>query len=319
MKRRLGILALIVCMSGTPAALQTICAQDSTTIVMTGDIMLDRGVRKRIEAAGIDQLFSPAIDSLFCSSDFVIGNLECPATHIKAPAFKKFVFRAEPEWLTALRKHGFTHLNLANNHSIDQGRRGLTDTYTNIRYAGMTPIGAGASMKEAANAVLITDTPRPVYILSSQRLPLENFAWLPDLPSVSQEPMDSLLNRIRQIRIHKPAACIIISLHWGWEHTTEPTLEQKITARQLIDAGADALVCHHSHTLQRIEFYHDKPIYYSIGNFIFDQTKPINTQTAIVRLTITADTMKAETIPVVIERCAPQLQSSTSPPFSSSN
>jgi poly-gamma-glutamate synthesis protein (capsule biosynthesis protein) len=131
--------------------------------------------------------------------------------------------------------------------------------------------------------------------------------------------MDSLLNRIRQIRIHEPAACIIISLHWGWEHTTEPTLEQKITARQLIDAGADALVCHHSHTLQRIDFYHDKPIYYSIGNFIFDQTKPINTQTAIVRLTITADTMKAETIPVVIERCAPQLQSSTSLPFSSSN
>ena len=69
MKRRLGILALIVCMSDIPAALQTICAQDSTTIVMTGDILLDRGVRKRIEAAGIDQLFSPAIDSLFCSSD----------------------------------------------------------------------------------------------------------------------------------------------------------------------------------------------------------------------------------------------------------
>ena len=155
---------------------------------MTGDILLDRGVRKRIEAAGIDQLFSPAIDSLFCSSDFVIGNLECPATHIKAPAFKKFVFRAEPEWLTALRKHGFTHLNLANNHSIDQGRRGLTDTYTNIRNAGMTPIGAGASMKEAANAVLITDTPRPIYILSSQRLPLENFAW----PRPSRPPCCSL-------------------------------------------------------------------------------------------------------------------------------
>lgn len=99
---------------------------------MTGDILLDRGVRKVVEKQGVDQLFSAAIDSVLQASDVVVGNLECPATKIKAPVFKKYIFRAEPEWLATMQRHGFTHLNLANNHSIDQGREGLLDTYQNI-------------------------------------------------------------------------------------------------------------------------------------------------------------------------------------------
>ncbi|MBQ2127665.1 MAG: CapA family protein, partial [Prevotella sp.] len=95
------------------------------TITLTGDILLDRGVRHRIRQVGIDSLFSPAIDSVFAQSDVVVGNLECPATEIRTPAMKKFVFRADAAWLHDLRRHGITHLNLANNHSVDQRRGGL--------------------------------------------------------------------------------------------------------------------------------------------------------------------------------------------------
>ena len=101
------------------------------TIIFTGDILLDRGVRKVIEKHGADHLFSKAVDSVFHASDMVVGNLECPATKIKAPVQKQFIFRAEPEWLRVLRSHGITHLNLANNHTIDQGREGLMDTRRN--------------------------------------------------------------------------------------------------------------------------------------------------------------------------------------------
>ena len=89
------------------------------TILFTGDILLDRGVRQVIERQGADRLFTQEMDSLFRSADIVVGNLECPATHIKSPVQKRFIFRAEPEWLKVLRKHGITHLNLANNHAID--------------------------------------------------------------------------------------------------------------------------------------------------------------------------------------------------------
>ena len=92
---------------------------------MTGDILLDRGVRHVIERQGVDRLFSTAIDSVLQEADVVVGNLECPATKIKAPVMKQYIFRAEPEWLEALHRHGITHLNLANNHAIDQGREGL--------------------------------------------------------------------------------------------------------------------------------------------------------------------------------------------------
>ena len=103
-----------------------------STILFTGDILLDRGVRKVIEHYGVDHLFSRGVDSVFRTAQVVVGNLECPATTIKAPVFKRFIFRAEPQWLKTLRRHGITHLNLANNHSIDQGREGLLDTKNNV-------------------------------------------------------------------------------------------------------------------------------------------------------------------------------------------
>jgi len=277
------------------------------TIVMTGDILLDRGVRRVIEREGADRLFSAGIDSVFHSAQVVVGNLECPATKVEAPAFKRFIFRSEPEWLSTLRQHGITHLNLANNHSIDQGREGLTDTWQNICKAGMIPIGAGKNMDEAAQPVLLAEKPRRVWLIPSLRLALENYAYLPDQPCVSQEPMDSLLERVHRLRQADSKAVIIVSLHWGGEHTQQPVPRQRVEAHQLILAGADMLVCHHTHTLQTIEDFRGYKIYYSIGNFIFDQQKPLNSRACIVRIKVMADGLQDEAIPVDIRRCVPHL------------
>jgi len=278
---------------------------DSVSVTITGDILLDRGVRKVIEQKGTDAVFSPFVDSVFQSSDIVIGNLECPATKIKEPSFKQFIFRAEPEWLFTLKRHGITHLNLANNHSVDQGRAGLVDTRENVVSAGMIPIGAGRTMEEAARPVLLTSSPRKVYVLASLQLALENFAYLSEKPSVSQEDFDTLVERVRHLRSSEPDSYIIVTLHWGGEHTLQPVTIQRVRAHQLIDAGADALIGHHTHTLQTIEEYKGKPIYYSIGNFIFDQRKPVNTRACMVKLTITKESSHVETIPVEIIKCVP--------------
>lgn len=285
--------------------LAVMMASDTLTITFTGDILLDRGVRQYVEHHGIDYVFSPFVDSVFQTSDLVVANLECPATSIRQPVYKKYIFRAEPEWLTALKRHGITHLNLANNHSIDQGRAGLADTRENIERAGMIPIGVGNTMKEAAAPVLLASSPRNVYLLASLQMSLENFSYLPEKVSVSNEDMDSLIARVRQLRANDPQSFIIVSMHWGGEHTLKPVPQQRWQAHQLIDAGADALICHHTHTLQTIENYQGKPIYYSIGNFIFDQRKAINTRACMVKLTITKESSSAETIPVEIKQCVP--------------
>ena len=284
-------------------------AADTLSIVMTGDILLDRGVRRVIEKRGVDHLFSTEVDAVFRSAQVVVGNLECPATKINAPVQKFYIFRAEPEWLQALKRHGITHLNLANNHSIDQGRKGLLDTKQNIVKAGMVPIGAGRNMKEAAEPVLLAKHPRKVWLVTSLRLALENYAYLPDKPCVSQEPMDSLLRRVQRLRKADPTAVIIVSLHWGGEHTLKPVPSQRHEAHMLIRAGADVLVCHHTHTLQTVEEFMGHSIYYSIGNFIFDPKKPINSEACIVRLKIAKgkDGLKVETIPIEIRQCVPYI------------
>lgn len=282
-------------------------SSDSLKIILTGDILLDRGVRRVIEHHGVDHLFSDGIDSVFRSAQVVVGNLECPATKIEAPVFKRYIFRAEPEWLTALQKHGITHLNLANNHSIDQGREGLIDTKKNITSAGMTPLGAGENMIEASEPVLLASESRNIWLIPSLRLALENYAYLTDKPCVSQEPIDSLLSRVYHLRQTDSTAVIIVSLHWGGEHTLQPVARQRLDAHQLILAGADAIICHHTHTLQTIETFRGKMIYYSIGNFIFDQQKPLNSKACIVSLNITKDSLVTETIPIEIRNCVPYL------------
>ena len=281
---------------------------DTLKVVLTGDILLDRGVRKAIEQRGVGHLFSDGVDSVFQSAQVVVGNLECPATKIKAPVFKRFIFRGEPEWLDTLRQHGITHLNLANNHSIDQGREGLIDTKKNILAAGMVPIGAGENMQEASEPVLLASEPRKVWLVPSLRLALENYAYLTDKPCVSQEPMDSLLSRVYHLRQQDSTAVIIVSLHWGAEHKLEPVPRQRHDAHMLILAGADLLVCHHTHTLQTIEDYNGRMIYYSVGNFIFDQHKPLNSEACMVRLKISQDSLDVETIPVEIRQCVPYLK-----------
>jgi len=290
------------------SAFSIVLAVSSFVITLTGDILLDRGVRQVVEQKGVDQLFSAGIDSVFQTSDVVVGNLECPATKIHAPVFKQYIFRAEPEWLYDLKRHGVTHLNLANNHSIDQGRRGLVDTQENIIKAGMTPIGAGQNQEEAATPVLLTDSPRRVWLLASLQMALENYAYLPDQPCVSQQSIEALRQRIAQLRQADPTCYIIVSLHWGWENHLEVVPRQRYEARRLIDAGADCLVCHHTHTRQPMEFYQEKPIFYSLGNFIFDPKNELNSHGAMVRLTITEQGATAEEIPVVIRQCRPDLE-----------
>lgn len=288
-------------------SVQDIGAQPKGTLrlVFAGDVLLDRGVRQRIRAVGVDRLFAPSIDSLFHSADIVVTNLECPATKIKAPVNKRFIFRAEPEWLAALHRHGITHLNMANNHSVDQGRNALEDTRHNIIKYGMVPVGAGSSMDEASQPTVLATSPRKIVMLTSVQLALENWAYLEDVPCVCQRGIGYLVQQIDSIKRRSPSAFVIVSLHWGVEHTLIPVMQQRVQAHRLIDAGADCLICHHTHTMQSIEVYRGKYIYYSIGNFIFDQHRPINSKACAVQIDISSKNAKVKTIPIYINNCRP--------------
>jgi len=280
---------------------------ESLKIVFVGDLLLDRGVRERIEYLGIESLFSESVDSVFSNSDFVIANLECPATLIEEPINKKYVFRADPKGLKTLKEHGVTHLNLANNHSMDQGRNGLIDTDNNIRENGMVSLGFGENVTNACKPFLIATEPRNIYLFSSLQVPSENWMYFEDKPCVCEMELKEIENQVRMLKQHDNSCLVIVQLHWGVEHVTIPNLNQKQSVSGLVNAGVDCIVGHHPHVVQTYEKVNEIPVFYSIGNFIFDQKKLINSKGLMLQLEITHSTLKVDTIPFRIENCVPSL------------
>ena len=169
----------------------------------------------------------------------------------------------------------------------------------------MVVVGAGANMQEAAEPILLTKHPRRVWLLASLRLALENYAYLPEKPCVSQESMDSLVARVARLRHASPSDYIIVTLHWGGENTMVPILQQVVDAHRLVDAGANLIVGHHSHTLQPVETYHGATIFYSIGNFIFDAHRDIHKKACAVTVNVESDKAVVDSAEVFINDCTP--------------
>jgi len=279
---------------------------EQLSICFTGDILLDRGVRTQIERAGVDYLFED-VKGLFTESDAVVINLECPITKTISPINKRFIFRGEPEWLPALKDAGITHAVLANNHSMDQGRTGLIDTYKHLSDNQIFSLGYGETHKQACEPVFVSKGEIEVALFSSVTLPLENWVYLEDEPGVCQATVEGIINSVEKLKRDKPDCHIVVILHWGLEYQELPTPIQRRQGQRLIDAGADAVIGHHPHVIQKEEIYKGKPIFYSLGNFVFDQQKPPTRQSVIVRLLFDESGLSFEKYPVEIRNCKPVL------------
>lgn len=281
--------------------------KQSYEVIFVGDLLLDRGVRERIKYVGIEGLVDQSIVEEFRRVDHVVANLECPVTKLKSPINKRYIFRGEPEWLKYLQTSGITHLNLANNHSMDQGREGLVDTYENILEYGLQPIGFGHTMQKSCEPVLLTEEPYPVYVFSSVLVISENWTYLPEQPSVCEASVGELCEKIEDLKNNEPLAKVVVQLHWGMEHTSIPLPQQKEQALELVEAGADVIVGHHSHTIQTVERIQGKPVFYGIGNFVFDQSAPMNSEGLLVKLKFKTDAVEFDTLRYGIEKCVPAL------------
>lgn len=249
----------------------------SITLCFVGDIMLDRGVRVAIRRWGVGALFVDAAP-IFRSADATIGNLECPATSHRSPLQKKYIFRAEPAWLAAVREAGVTHLSVANNHSNDQGREGVMSTVREMEKHGLQVLGYGRDQAEARKPVIIQKDGFLIGIFASVLVPLENWMYRDSLPGHSQARPEQLARDIQEWKVQHPAGRAIVFLHWGVEGRSSPEPSMTVAAHALIQAGADAVLGHHPHVVSPVEIYRGFPIVYSLGNFVFDRYHaPYNT------------------------------------------
>jgi len=261
------VIALAVSLAVLSGEAYSLCA--------VGDVMLARGVGRHIERNGAASVLGYAMPSL--KADIVFGNLECCLTSKPATTKGRFKLRALPSSAAALA--GFTHVALANNHSMDSGEIGLDDTRLRLEELGLHWI----------------DTSGPL-VQSSRDLTIIAFDEL-------ETPADEI---VRQVKSAKTRT-VIVSMHWGVEYDHEPTKRQRLLAQRLDKAGADLIIGHGPHVLQPIEWQGKALVAYSLGNFVFDDSRTDPSLTAILKCQLTEKGLKdVRLIPMKISRCAPQ-------------
>ena len=231
-------------------------SQNNLKIVLVGDMMLDRNVRNVIDRISFDKYFSGIKDTIQ-SADIAVANLEGPFTtnpSITASLVNKDLqFTFNPALAPALADLGFDVLGLANNHTFNFGQKGLESTRRYIGTSGMLYYGDPFNKNEISTVIVKNGI--KVGFVGFHEFYYTNF--------------DNVLFEIARLR--KEVDVLIVSPHWGIEYRKNPTENMVNWAHQFIDNGADAVIGAHPHIIGTSEVYKGKKIYYSLGNFAFDQ------------------------------------------------
>ncbi len=280
---------------------------DTLSLLFTGDVLLDRGVRRQIACHGVKWLFD-SVSEDFKRVDATIINLECPITDVSSPVSKQFVFRADTSCAEALASVGITHAALANNHSVDQGSHGLDDTQLLLSKVGICTLGYGSTPEQRLEPAVIEKGGVRVAVFNDITVPIEN--WLPSAtvrPNVCNVPVDTLAEAIKRYHSDNPDVHIVAFLHWGVEYMSLPTFQQRREAAKLVSVGAEAIIGAHPHVTQPMCLQQGVPVYYSLGNFVFDGTRPHSDEAQMVVLTFDIKGLKDhKAIPVKIVSCQPR-------------
>ena len=279
-------------------------------ISIAGDVLLDRGVASAIEKNGAFYPYT-GITMLFRDDDITIANLECPLTNATGGAMKQtqFVFKASPDNAGVLKTAGFDVLTLANNHTMDYLSAGLSETMTVLDNAGLFHAGAGNNATSVKPCFVDKNGVR-IGILSYSSLPPEGFMFDENDATIAYARADFSDDMCREIS-ETAAQCdfLLVVFHWGTEYRHDVNDMQIELAHAAVDSGAAAVIGAHPHVLQGKEFYNGAPIYYSVGNFVFDKQIPEGTDEAlIIQLTVGKNGIVDVTeLPVVIKSCQPQV------------
>jgi len=245
-----------------------------TTLALTGDVMLGRGVNEKLRVARPEEPWGDLLP-LLDSADLRIINLECAITEHRQPwsrTPKVFHFRADPRALEVLEAAHIDACSLANNHTLDFEEWGLLDTLAHLEAAGIRYAGAGRDGREAARPALLEGGVALVAFTDNE----PPFAAGPGKPGTNYLPVSVEPEVLHQVREAIGAAreagarTVVFSNHWGPNMVERPREVFRRFARAVVDLGADVYYGHSAHVFQGVEVYRGKPILYDTGDFIDD-------------------------------------------------
>ena len=236
-----------------------------TKVLFVGDIMLDRSIRRVIDEKGFDYILND-VRSIFTDKNLIIGNLEGTITENDSIAVinnKILHFTFATSTAADLRRVGFDGVSLANNHTLDFYQAGFDETKDNLNKAGIFSYGHPLNNQNLSYIKVIDD---------------KRFCFL-GYHSLYNASTTNVINEIYRIRPN--CDYLTVFSHWGIEYEDIESQDQRYQAHAFVDAGADLVIGAHPHVIQPIEIYNNKAIFYSLGNFIFDQDFSLKTRQGI--------------------------------------
>jgi poly-gamma-glutamate synthesis protein (capsule biosynthesis protein) len=283
--------------------------EKSIRLIAVGDIMLSRGVDLKMESKGKDYPFTNVAEYLK-KGDIVFGNLESPIYPGDIMPIADTSFWARPGSEKYLKEAGFNILSLANNHMGNQGTYGVNYTVYSLNKKGILNAGAGRDKEKAVNPAIIEKNGIRIAFLAytDGAIIPSSYEATEYSPGVAYMDHADLANDIKKAK--ELADFVIVSMHAGTEYVNRPDKKQIDFARKAIDSGAELVIGHHPHNIQDIEKYNGKYIFYSLGNFIFDQMWSEGTKEGVIAdINITSKGVESYTlVPVRIDDyCQPNI------------
>jgi len=256
-------------------------------LLFFGDIMLDRHVQEKIKQKGFDYLFNNfKLPDEWQLPDIKMANLEGAVTtggkHYPPEISIDFAF--DPLNVARLKNYNFNFFSIANNHITDQGQTGFLETQQNLNKLGFDYAGcADRKVDECSLKIKEINGTKVGFLAYSM------------VYGVLDE--EKLLQQIKETKAQ--ADLVIVNMHWGVEYENKSRSNIKELAHKIINAGADMIIGGHPHVVQEMEIYENKPIFYSLGNFIFDQYFSRETQEGLgVGISVNDSKMEITLLPV---------------------
>lgn len=298
-----------------PAFAQRGPENPTTTLIFGGDTMLSRNVAVRARAQKDPAWPFRKIAPVFAAADIACINLESPFSDKGAVMTKGMVFKTEPDMIAGLELAGIDLVSTANNHARDRGSYGLEYTLDHLAARGIQAVGTGKS-EEEAHAGVVMERNGVRFGFLAYTYDANNGNYRDTDPRIAVLDSGRMRADMEALKLRCDAA--IVLMHAGIEYQPKPNKQQIAFAQVAVDAGAVAVIGHHPHVRQPWEWYKGAPIFYSLGNFIFDQFQRKETQIGSIaelvfegpRLTRT----RVRTVNIVLT--VPQLAEEPEPAFS---
>lgn len=261
---------------------------EDITLLFAGDVYLSQHVLNAYDkAGGIHGVLDEGIRAEIDAADIFMVNQEFPFTERGTQAAdKQYTFRLPHDRLHLMNEMGIDIVTLANNHILDFGPEGITDSITALNEAGIKYVGAGENLEEAKKLEIIEVGGRKIGFIGTSRVYMvASWAAGEDHPGVFST-YDPTLPVEEIKKADELVDYLVVYVHWGVERETTPKEYQRVMGQQYIDAGADIVIGSHPHVLQPLEYYKNKPIMFSMGNFVFGSSIP---STELLKIEIHAD------------------------------